>query len=172
MTAETRTLIFTKGSRKTDAVEFRVGDSRVVKLENPKQAILPHDMIHAAVEMSFPFGGFISLVFQGHDPSRTMDVVHGIAPVLATEYPKSSWITESIVESIQATLWGGSPSFRDFYYLCERACDARKIAPHEFEEKIVETDFVVCMKLIGSWMRSWTELPVGESLSIPFRAKN
>src|ERR1022692_1996291 len=104
-------LKFKKGSGKTDQLEFWVAGEKLVQLQNPKQRILPHDMVHYAVETCFPFEGFIKLVFDGHEPGKVIEALKGFAPKLSQEYSQTSWITESLVESLQASLWSSSTTF-------------------------------------------------------------
>lgn len=44
-----------------DRISFISEKSVLAEIDNPKQGIIPHDMIHYAVEKSFPFKGFITL---------------------------------------------------------------------------------------------------------------
>jgi hypothetical protein len=159
-----RTLIFTKGAGKTDSLKFRIAGETFVHLLNPKQGILPHDMVHYVVEKCFPFEGFIQLVFKGHEPGKTMDVLHNVAPRLQAEYSETSWMTESLVESLQATLWSNSPSFDDFKYAYEKACEARGIEPAE----ICVADYQACRDLIGDLSRRWSSVEIGTALELSF----
>jgi hypothetical protein len=157
-------LIFKKGSGKTDDLEFRLGSQKIVEIQNPKQRIIPHDMVHYAIEHTFPFEGFIQLVFRGYDPKKVMNVLSGFAPQLPSEYSQTSWITESLVESLQAALWSDNHAFVDFEYAYDKACEARKITP----ESIVEEDFSSCLELVKILSRQWEEVQVGQVLELTF----
>ena len=165
--SQDRKIAFTRGKAKTDHLVFKAADDVVVELDNPKQGILPHDMIHLAVERSFPFKGFLSLVFEGHDPSQTLEVIHGIAPKLVEPYPVSSWVTESLVESIQACLWSKTEDFDEFRYVFDKACEARNIRT----TKIDREDFKNCLQLIKRWSHDWEQISVGEKLVLPFEQR-
>jgi hypothetical protein len=145
---------------KTDQVEFGFGGKKVVTLKNPKQRIIPHDMIHYVVEKCFPFEGFIELVFKGHEPGKIMMVLGGVAPKLSSEYSPAPWITESLVESLQALLWNDDHSFEDFQYLYRKACEMRKIE----DQPIQREQFQQCMTLTAELTERWQRLPDGEAL--------
>lgn len=160
-------LIFKKDAGKTDRVEFRLGLERVVEVKNPKQGIIPHDMIHFAVEQTFPFEGFIQLVFKGYDPNKVMEVLHGFAPILPGPYPQTAWMAESLVESFQAALWSGSASFSDFEYAYGKACEARKVSP----QSITEADFTKCLEMIRRLSSQWPGIREGQALELPFKPR-
>ena len=160
-------LIFTKGSGKMDRLEFRLHGEKIVEVQNPKQGIIPHDMVHLAVELTFPLKGFIQLVFDGHQPGKIMEVLHGFAPKLEAEFPATSWMAESLVESFQAAVWSKNSSFQDLEYAYLSACDARKITPNSIDE----ADYKKCMELMEILTLRWRETPIGESLELPFAPK-
>ena len=159
--SKNKSLIFRKGIGKTDNLEFRLGDQTVIEIQNPKQRIIPHDMVHYAVEQSFPFEGFLQLVFRGHNPEKAMEVLRGFAPQLADEYSQTSWITESLVESLQAALWSKIYSFEDFEYAYQKACEARRINP----EPITEKDFSSCLELVKKLAKSGKRLKMANLLN-------
>jgi hypothetical protein len=157
-----KTLKFTKMMGKTDRVEFYLAGVKVVALQNPKQGIIPHDMVHYIIEKCFPFEGFVQLVFSGHEPGKVMEVLGGFAPKLPSEYSQTSWITESLVESLQASLWSGSTSFEDFQYGYQKACEARRIQP----QTIQIDQFQHCMALIADLTQRWQRLSENETLEL------
>ena len=157
-------LKFKKENRKTDQLEFWVDGEKLVQLQNPKQGILPHDMVHYVVEMCFPFEGFIKLVFDGHEPGKVMEVLSGFAPKISREYSQASWITESLVESLQAALWSNNMTFDGFKYLYNKACEARKISAAPIEE----TDFNKCTSLVEKLVSNWSDLKAGETIELKF----
>lgn len=159
-------LKFKKLSGKYDGVEFWIDSNKLVEIQNPKQRIIAHDMVHYAIESSFPFEGFIKLVFAGHEPGRIIEVLENVSPKL--EYSQTSWITESLAKSMQAALWSETFSFEDFEYAYKKACDARKIEP----AKIHRADFEACRKLVASLTHKWENLKVGDSLELPYRSKS
>jgi hypothetical protein len=161
-------LKFKKMSGKYDELEFWIGPKRLVQIQNPKQRIVPHDMVHYAVETMFPFEGFIELVFAGHEPGKIMEVLNGFSPKLSDEYSETSWITESLVESLQAALWSQTSSFDHFEYAYGKACEARKIEP----ATIKRHDFESCLTLVKELSDRWTNLEVGEVLELNFSSKS
>jgi len=160
-------LRFKKMTGKNDELEFWVDGAELVRVQNPKQRIVPHDMVHYAIETSFPFEGFIRLVFAGHEPGKTMEALNGFSPKLASEYHETSWITESLVEAMQAALWSQVYGYKDFEYAYQQACKARKIKPVKVQRK----DFDSCLALIGRLGEEWTRLAAGEVMELEFIAK-
>src|SRR4249919_3324648 len=84
---------------KYDAVELHRPDGQIERLENPKQGLAPHDMIHVLVEQTLGLRqGFIGMVLSG-------------LPMAMTDQPRVSENaglygiearqTESLVECVQ-----------------------------------------------------------------------
>ncbi len=168
---ESAVLRFTVGSDKTDHLEFVLDGRPFVKIASPKQGIIPHDMVHFAIECSFPFEGFIQLVFRGHEPGKLMEVMHGFVPKLPpkppNEYSTNSWLTESLVEAMQALLWSKEATFEGFEYAYSKACEARNISP----EPILELDFDRCRKLTSELTIQWMALRAQETLELSFQPR-
>jgi predicted nucleic acid-binding protein len=55
-------LTFTKGSGKYDRLDIVAGDGARPPIDCPKQGIIPHDMVHWAVEAEVAAAGFLRLV--------------------------------------------------------------------------------------------------------------
>jgi hypothetical protein len=146
-----RVLSFKKGPGKTDSLEFQINGKSFVDLMNPKKGIIPHDMVHYVIEKSFGFEGFVLLVFKGHNPGKVMEVLHGVVPKLSGEYSKISWITESLVEAFQSSLWSAGSTFQDFEYLYKKACEARSI----LAEKIEENSYLKANELAKDLTTRW-----------------
>lgn len=62
-------LIFTKGFGKHDRMQLIRGGAVEESIECPKQGIIPHDMVHYAVEHTLQKRGFIGRVFGGETAS-------------------------------------------------------------------------------------------------------
>jgi hypothetical protein len=58
-------IIFTKGSGKFDVMEVMLPGKPVERLDCPKQRIIPHDMVHFAVEHTLKVHGFLGRVKDG-----------------------------------------------------------------------------------------------------------
>ena len=58
-------LRFTKGGGKTDLMEVIREDGSAERVDCPKQGIIPHDMVHFAVEDVLHVRGFIGRVAEG-----------------------------------------------------------------------------------------------------------
>jgi len=65
-------LVFTKGSGKHDRMDL-IRDGHIAEsIECPKQGIIPHDMVHFAVESVLHKRGFIGRVLEGEAASFQM----------------------------------------------------------------------------------------------------
>lgn len=82
-------LIFIKGAGKMDRMEMIHADRAPEFLDCPKQRIIPHDMIHYAVETVLDARGFIGRVAAGEAAALTMGAE-----------PESDGV-ERLVEAIQ-----------------------------------------------------------------------
>ena len=67
--AETIQLTFTKLSGKYDKLLIR-GKGRELAIDCPKQRIIPHDLIHYAVEKAMNLRGFVRLVTEGRSEAE------------------------------------------------------------------------------------------------------
>lgn len=106
-------LTFTKrGGKHDDLVIGRDGQS-LEKISCPKQGIIPHDMVHYAVESVLAHRGFLGLV------------ADGAAAAFETTGGDSEEAIERLVEVFQAEMWGGRVPSAEFIATYEHACDAR-----------------------------------------------
>ncbi|WP_458071173.1 hypothetical protein [Rhodanobacter sp. BL-MT-08] len=88
-------LVFTKGSGKHDTMDV-IRDQVVVEtIACPRQGIIPHDMVHYAVEQTLHRRGFIGRILDGDDASFQMDA------------NVESDGVERLVEVFQADGWSG-----------------------------------------------------------------
>ena len=106
-------LTFIKLSGKSDDLTIVRDGGAAETIICPKQGIIPHDMVHYAVETVLAHGGFLSLVKDGQAADSTIS---------GTDVHES---VERLVETFQAEMWGGSVPAADLIATYEHACDAR-----------------------------------------------
>lgn len=147
------TLRFTKGAHKHDSLEMRRPDGRVEVIDCPKQGILPHDMVHLAVEHVLSRHGFVVRVAQGEAASFQMG-----------SEPESDGV-ERLVEVMQADGWSGwrTPA-SELLSLYEVTCAARECPALPVSEADVEA---VRLRLLALEAQ-WAEVAVGGSLTLSF----
>jgi len=143
---------FIKGSGKYD--QMRVERDRAVEtIDCPKQRIIPHDMVHYAVETTLHKRGFLGRVRDGEPANLRM----------AAE-PHSDGV-ERLVEVFQGDAWSGGNSspqeMLDLYRVTclARECPALPVSAEEIDlvrEKISELD------------SQWQALAVGESMTLRY----
>ncbi|GAB1406945.1 hypothetical protein MASR1M8_08640 [Thermomonas brevis] len=146
-------LVFTKGHGKYDLLEVRRADGVVERVECPKQGIIPHDMMHCAVENTLEKRGFLRRVKDGELASFRM------APE-----PESDSV-ERLVEIFQGDGWSGgrtSPAeMIDLYHVActERAC--KPLAVTAMEIDLVRAE-------IHRLTETWSHTAAGRSLRLSF----
>lgn len=143
--------VFTKGAGKTDRLEVRRDGAASEVIDCPKQGIIPHDMVHYAVESTLATRGFLSRVSSGEMADFRM------APD-ATSDP-----VERLVEVVQADAWSGSNSAPgDLVDLYVITCSARACAPLP-----VDSDDINRIRArIAELSRAWEATPVGGTLAL------
>lgn len=149
-------LVFTKLEGKYDRLELIRADGSVEAIDQPKQRIIPHDMMHALVEAELE-GGFIDAVAGGADAA----------------FARGSWseraeAVERLVETLQAAAWSAGASPADIIALYEVACGARGHAVWPVDAVIVER----LVARVADAQAQWDALPVGGSIECehPMRA--
>jgi hypothetical protein len=145
-------LTFVKRNGKTDDLTIVRGDGVPETIACPKQGIIPHDMVHYAVESVLAHRGFLSLVADG--ATATFAVAGG----------DSEEAIERLVETFQAEMWGGRVATADLLATYEHACAARNhgVAP-------ISTDDIDAIRSrLDELTAQWTALPVNEALSVRF----
>ena len=144
-------LVFTKGSGKYDLMEvFREARSPE-RVECPKQRIIPHDMVHYAVEHSLQIRGFLQRVKSGEAAAFQMNGEGETDSV------------ERLVEVFQADAWSGGASscveMIDMYAVTclARACPALPL----------DADAIQAVRLtIADLTDRWQSVPVGGALHL------
>jgi hypothetical protein len=146
-------LVFRKGGGKYDLLHVIRPDGQVDEIECPKQRIIPHDMVHFAVESELGARGFLSRVRDG----ETADV-----RMAATAESDS---VERLVEALQGDAWSGADSpAAEVLSLYEVTCDARACSPLAVGPG--EIDAVRAR--IRELQKAWDAVPVGGTLELGF----
>lgn len=146
-------LIFTKGSGKHDKMEVGRAGSLVESIDCPKQGIIPHDMVHYAVESTLRKRGFLGRLLDGEAASFQM------------EAESESDGVERLVEVFQADGWSGwNSSLEDMLDLYKVTCKARHCAPLTINADDIEA----VRKRILELTTKWQSTPVGKSLALQF----
>ena len=142
-------LTFTKGAGKYDALVVEHEGRPAERIECPKQGIIPHDMVHYAVE-SVVGHGFLAMVKDG------------AAAAFTTSGGAEEEAVERLVECFQAEMWGGRVQAAELIAAYEHACAARGHAAVPVSGADVEA---IRAKLDGLGTE-WAEVPVHGSLTL------
>lgn len=145
-------LTFTKRDGKYDDLLIERAGRPPETIRCPKQGIIPHDMVHYAIESTLAHGGFLGLVAGGEAAS------------FATAGGDSEEAIERLVETFQAEMWGGRVSAGDLLATYEHACEARghKAVP------VSADDVESIRERLGDLTEKWAAVPVNGSLSVEF----
>ena len=144
-------LVFTKGSGKYDRMEVVRDDGAVEAIDCPKQRIIPHDMVHYAVESTLAKRGVLARVHEGARADFRM------APEAESDG------VERLVEVIQGDAWSGGGStaaeMLDLYRVTctERGCPMLPV--HASDIEAIRARFT-------ELSAEWSALPVGGSLTL------
>jgi hypothetical protein len=152
-------------SGKYDAVELHRGDGCVERLENPKQGLAPHDMIHVLVEQTLGLRqGFIGMVLSGLPMAMTdQPRERENAGLYGTEAKQS----ESLVECVQAAVWDSTPVSAEYFREQLRiTCAMREIPAPVLDDEAV-TLLVDRVRLAS---QEWRELAAGEAMEFVLAA--
>ncbi|MBS0214101.1 MAG: hypothetical protein JSR26_13145 [Proteobacteria bacterium] len=141
---------FVKRDGKYDQMLIHRGDS-VEAVDCPKQRIIPHDMVHYAVESTLQKRGFLGRVRDGENANYTM-----------CPKPESDGV-ERLVEVFQGDAWsGGTSSPADMLGLYQVTCSARKCSPLP----VSSADILAVRQRIAELEQQWQALPVGQTFSV------
>lgn len=143
-------LTFTKRGGKHDDLVIDRAERPPEKIACPKQGIIPHDMVHYAVENALAHRGFLGLV------------AGGAAAAFETTGGESEEAIERLVETFQAELWGGRVPSADLIATYEHACCARghPAVP------VSPADVDAIRARLEQLTEKWAALPVNESLTL------
>lgn len=143
-------LIFTKRSGKHDDLSIERPGRSPEALTCPKQGIIPHDMVHYAVESTLSHRGFLGLVADGQ------------AAAFTTAGGESEEAVERLVEVFQAEMWGGRVPAAELLATYEHACGA-----HSHVAVPVSTADVEAIRArLDQLTQDWSQVPVNASLTL------
>ncbi|MFD1612919.1 hypothetical protein ACFSCW_14030 [Sphingomonas tabacisoli] len=145
-------MIFTKQDGKYDLLEIVRADSSVERIDCPKQGIIPHDMVHYAVEKELGARGFMRAAVAGE--------ASGYAPMSEVE----AEAIERLVETMQADAWGAPGTAGDLLDLYRMTCEARGHASIAVEPASIDAikDEMTRLQL------EWDEVPAGGTMELSF----
>ena len=145
-------LTFTKRGGKYDDLVIERPDGPTETIQCPKQGIIPHDMVHFAVESTLGHRGFLGMVAEGQ------------AAAFATQGGASEEAIERLVESFQAEMWGGRVPAADLLATYELACEAR--GHWSAPISVAEIDSIRAR--LEQLTDQWSAVPVNGSLTVEF----
>jgi len=143
-------ITFTKGPGKYDQMTL-VRGGVLQTIDCPKQRIIPHDMVHYAVEFTLQKRGFLGRVRDGERADFAM----------GSEAESDG--VERLVEVMQGDAWsGGTTSPEDMLDLYRVTCSARDCPtlPVSVDEILSIRDKLMELDV------QWQALAVGESMSL------
>lgn len=146
-------LVFTKGAGKYDRLTVQRSTGSAEQIDCPKQGIIPHDMVHYAVEHWLRQRGFLTRVRDGEAASFTMQA------------EAESDAVERLVEVFQGDAWSGSNSSpAEMIDLYRVTCDARgcPMLP------VTASDIDAVRERMAELTRAWQAVPVGGTLQLDF----
>lgn len=145
-------LVFIKCGGNFDRLDFVVDGVCTSSVNCPKQGIIPHDMVHFAVEATLDRRGFITRTLEGDASGFRM------APTVESDG------VERLVEVLQADAWSDWVSdphaLLDLYLT---TCEARRCVPLPIGER----EILAARERIRHLSEDWQPMKVGESLKIP-----
>jgi hypothetical protein len=145
-------LKFVKRPGKHDALTIVRADGAAETVACPKQGIIPHDMVHYAVESVLAHRGFLSLVEEGQTAG------------FATAGGESEEAVERLVETFQAEMWGGRVPAADLLATYEHACGARGHAA----VPVLADDVAAIRGRLDALTAQWAALPIEGALTLRF----
>lgn len=144
-------LIFTKGPGKTDRLDVVRADGVIETIECPKQRIIPHDMVHYAVEQVLMKRGFLRRVQEGEQAALSM------------RPEAESDAVERLVEVFQGDAWSGAGSLAsDMIDLYRVTCDARACPMLS----VTTEDIAAVKSRIAALTEQWESVAVGQALRL------
>jgi len=142
---------FTKGPGKYDVMDVRRNDGSAERVQCPKQGIIPHDMVHFAVESTLRARGFLHRVKGGESASFKM----------AAEALSDS--VERFVEALQGDAWsGGTSSTSLILEVYKVTCSARGCPALSLSDEDVSS----ARRALAELSERWAQVPVHGSLRL------
>jgi hypothetical protein len=148
-------LIFTKynDNEKYDRVDIVRPGCAVESVRCPKQGIIPHEMVHYAVESTLQKRGFLSRVREGEKA------------IFQMQPEAESDSLERVVEIIQGDAWSGSTSSPDdMLALYQVTCNARQCP----SLAITPSDIDAIRARVAALTAQWDGVAVAATLVLEF----
>lgn len=145
-------MVFTKLGGKYDLLQIRQADGSVVRIDCPKQRIIPHDMVHYAVEKVLGARGFMQAAVAGE--------ASAFAPMPELE----AEAVERLVETMQADAWSAPSAPEDLIGLYRLTCDARGHSALPVDAASIEAIEQEMTRL----QLLWDDVPVGRTMELSF----
>ena len=145
-------LTFTKREGKYDSLLIERDGLPDETIACPKQGIIPHDMVHYAVESVLARRGFLSLVAGGE------------ALAFTTAGGEAEESVERLVEAFQAEMWGGRVPEAELRHAYELGCEARGHPALP----VTDEDITAIRERLDELTAAWAEVPVDGSMTLDF----
>ena len=146
-------IVFTKGAGKTDVMEVERAGQPSEVVDCPKQGIIPHDMVHYAVEHTLNARGFLTRVKDGE------------SAVFQMQGEEQSDAVERLVEVFQGDAWsGGNSPPVDLIEMYRVTCNARSCPLLDVDEAAISE----VRDVIADLTEKWKAVPVGGLLELGF----
>lgn len=144
-------LVFTKGPGKYDRLLLRRPGQADAIIDCPKQRIIPHDMVHFAIEETLDARGFLGRVAAGEAADLTM----------AGEAESDG--VERLVEVFQGDGWsGGNTPAAEMIDLYRVTCEARACPMLPIDAAVID----IIRARIADLEMQWAAVPVGGALTL------
>ena len=142
---------FTKRNGKYDLMTVVRADGAQEEIDCPKQRIIPHEMVHYAVESVLRKRGFMTRVRDGE-----------AAHVRMAPNAESDGV-ERLVEVFQGDAWsGGATPFAEMLDLYQVTCRERSCPPLP----LASDDMAAIRSRIEELERAWQPLAAGSSMTL------
>jgi hypothetical protein len=145
---------FTKGGGKVDWLDISRRHLPATRIDCPKQRIIPHDMVHFAVESVLDARGFLTRVRDGENAAFNM-----------ASAAESDGV-ERLVEAMQGEAWSGGTDSAAVIDLYRVTCEARHCPMLEVDVRTIDA-IRTKMKDLST---QWDAVPVGGTLKLEFSA--
>ena len=145
-------LSFTKGAGKFDRLVIVAADGPRPPIDCPKQGIIPHDMVHWAVEAEVAATGFLGLIASGGDGGFRLGLED-----------RTAQSVERLVEMFQGEGWSQIVLPEDeFIMLYATTCEDRGDTPLPITAALLGA----IRARIAAVTAQWAAVPVGGQLAL------
>ena len=145
-------LIFTKGAGKSDRLQIIRNGVQEAEITCPKQRIIPHDMMHHAVESVLAARGFLGRVARGEEASFQM------------QSEAESDGVERLVEVMQGEAWSVPTETSALIDLYRVTCEARQCPMLPVDDSVIDA----IRARIADLTLTWDATPVGGTMMLRF----